>query len=214
MKCIPLLGSLALGLSLHAQSPRVPGYEMGAASLSRSPLTVEDLHRMEEAMLFSDEDVKYLRMSKPILADQTDAILDVWYGFVASKPQLLDAFVDRRTGKPDGAYLAAVRKRFGQWILDTADARYDQGWLDWQQEIGRRHARAGKNRTDHAHAAPVVPFRYLAPLVIPVVTTLKPFLAKKGASPEEVEKMQQAWLKATLLQVTLWSQPYVRKGDY
>lgn len=214
MKGILLLGSLAIGLSLTAQSPRIPGYRMGESSLPRSPLTVQDLHRMEEVMLFTDEDVKYLRMSKPILADQTDAILDVWYGFVASKPQLLDAFVDRRTGKADGAYLAAVRKRFGQWILDTADANYDQAWLDWQQEIGRRHERTGKNRTDHAHAAPFVPFRYLVPLVVPVVTTLKPFLAKKGASPEDVEKMQQAWFKATLLQATLWSQPYVRQGEY
>lgn len=214
MTRLKLLASLALGLSLQAQAPAIPGYAMGSPTLPRSPLTMSDLDKMEEVLLFTDEDRKYLRMSKPILADQTDAILDTWYGFVGSKPQLLDSFVDRRSGKADGAYLAAVRKRFGQWILDTADAHYDQAWLDWQMEIGRRHARIGKNRTDHAHAAPVVPFRYLAPLVVPVVTTLKPFLAKKGASPEDVDKMQQAWLKATLLQVTLWSEPYVKKADY
>jgi hypothetical protein len=30
----------------------------------------------------------------------------------------------------------------------------------------------------------------------------------------EVEVMHQAWVKAVLLQVILWSQPYVRDGDF
>jgi len=36
-----------------------------------------------------------------------------------------------------------VRQRFGQWILDTAAANYDQQWLDFQREIGLRHHRTG-----------------------------------------------------------------------
>lgn len=43
---------------------------------------------------------------------------------------------------------------------------------------------------------------------------LKPFLARKGNAPEEVEKMYAAWGKSCLLQVTLWSHPYVRDGDF
>jgi hypothetical protein len=43
---------------------------------------------------------------------------------------------------------------------------------------------------------------------------LKPFLADGGATPDEVEAMHQAWVKAVLLQVILWSQPYVRDGDF
>jgi uncharacterized protein YndB with AHSA1/START domain len=71
-------------------------------------------------------------------------------------------------------------QRFGQWILETARAEYDQKWLDYQHEIGLRHERAKKNRTDDAASTDVVPFRYLFPLVFPVTFTLKPFLAKKG----------------------------------
>jgi hypothetical protein len=52
-------------------------------------------------------------------------------------------------GQPGSGYLAAVRRRFGRWILDTAAADYDQ-----------------------------------------------------------------AWVKAVLLQVILWSHPYVRDGDF
>jgi len=59
-----------------------------------------------------------------------------------------------------------------------------------------------------------VPFRYLLALLFPVTFTLRPFLGKKGHSAEEVEKMYLAWLKSCLLQVTLWSYPYVKEGDY
>jgi hypothetical protein len=43
---------------------------------------------------------------------------------------------------------------------------------------------------------------------------VKTFLAKKGHSAEEVEKMHQAWFKAVVLQVALWSRPYVREEDF
>jgi protoglobin len=56
--------------------------------------------------------------------------------------------------------------------------------------------------------------RYVLALLVPITTTLKPFLAKHGASDSDVEAMQQAWVKAVLLQVILWSHPYVRDGDF
>ena len=59
-----------------------------------------------------------------------------------------------------------------------------------------------------------MPFRDLFALVFPVTFTLRPFLAKKGHSAEEVEKMYAAWVKSCLLQVTLWSHPYVKEGDF
>lgn len=108
----------------------------------------------------------------------------------------------------------AVRKRFSQWILDTADANYDQAWLDYQYEIGLRHTKIKKNKTDHVKSVPQVNFRYLPALTIPVTTTLKPFLAKKGASTADVEKMHAAWVKSVLLQTILWSYPYVRDGQF
>lgn len=87
-------------------------------------------------------------------------------------------------------------------------------WLAWQFEIGRRHHREGKNRTDSAIAAPIVEFRHLPALTIPVTTTLKPFLARGGHSAEEVEKMHAAWVKSVLMQSILWSYSYVNQGDY
>ena len=199
----------------NAQSaPAIPGYTMGQKSLAKAPYTMAELESLKKTLLFTDEDIRYLRMSKAILADQTEAILDVWYGFVASTPELVVYFKNNKTGAPDGAYLDAVRKRFGQWIADTADANYDQTWLDYQYEIGLRHTKPKKNRTDKADSVPLVNFRYLSALTIPVTTALKPFLAKKGASAADVEKMHAAWVKSVLMQTILWSYPYVRDGQF
>ncbi|MEO8247811.1 MAG: protoglobin domain-containing protein [Burkholderiales bacterium] len=194
--------------------PPIAGYDFGQKSLAKSPLTLADLESLKATMLFTDDDVSALRQSKPILADQTDAILDVWYGFVAATPQLVQFFSDPKTGKPDGAYLAAVRKRFAQWILDTADANYDQAWLDWQYEIALRHNKLKKNKTDGAASTAQINYRYIPALTIPVTTTLKPFLAKKGATQVDVDKMHAAWVKSVLLQTILWGQPYVRDGEF
>ena len=201
----------------HAQpSPQapVPGYAYGQPTLSSAPYSLADLKALQASLLFTEDDVKALRQSKAILADQTDAILDVWYGFVASTPELVHFFSNAQSGQPDGAYLEAVRKRFALWILDTADASYDQRWLDWQHEIGLRHNRAKKNQTDRAPSVEQVNFRYIPALTIPITTTLKPFLARKGATADDVEKMHAAWVKSVLMQSILWSHPYIKDGQF
>ncbi|MGB9611479.1 MAG: protoglobin domain-containing protein, partial [Bryobacteraceae bacterium] len=125
--------------------PTMAGYDYGSAALARSPVTVDDLELLKKTVLFTAEDEAALRKSKEILEPQVEQILDVWYGFVGSNPHLVAAFCDPSTGQPGTHYLEAVRKRFGQWILDTASARYDQAWLDYQHEIGLRHHRTKKN---------------------------------------------------------------------
>jgi len=192
----------------------IPGYTFGTPAVARSPVTLADFELMKKSALFGDEDVKYLRLSHDVVKDQVEAILDVWYGFVGSNPHLLASFTGKNDGKPLGDYLGGVRKRFAQWILDTAGAVYDQKWLDYQHEIGLRHHRTKKNRTDGAASTDIVPFRDLFALIFPVTFTLKPFLAKKGHSAEDVDKMYNAWVKSCLLQLTLWSHPYVKTGDF
>ena len=117
-------------------------------------------------------------------------------------------------GHVNADYLAGVRKRFGQSILDTCNRPYGQAWLNYQQEIGLRHERVKKNQTDGVNAVPIISYRYLVAFISPITATIKPFLAKKGHKAEEVEKMHQAWFKAVVLSVTLWSLPYVKEGDF
>ena len=199
----------------QAQQQKAPlGYTYGTSAIAKSPMSLEELKLLQQSLLFGEDDIKYLKMSYDILKDQTSDILDVWYGFVASTPQLVYFFGNKTTGKPDGEYLAKVRERFAMWILQTAEANYDQKWLDYQYEIGLRHYSTKKNKTDNANSVPIINYRYIPALTIPVTTTLKPFLAKKGASAEDVDKMYNAWVKSVLLQSILWGQPYMKKGEF
>jgi Protoglobin len=191
----------------------IPGYTYGTDAVARSPVSLQELELLQATLLLGEDDLAALRRSGPILAPRVEEILDVWYGFVGANPHLLAAF-SSADGQPDQRYLAAVRRRFGRWILDTARAEYDQAWLNYQHEIGLRHTRRAKNRTDGADAADHIPLRYVLALLVPITTTLRPFLDGDGATPDEVEAMHQAWVKAVLLQVILWSHPYVREGDF
>ncbi|MCS7207600.1 MAG: protoglobin domain-containing protein [Dehalococcoidia bacterium] len=191
----------------------IPGYTYGTPAVAKSPITLKEFDDLKKAVMFTEEDERYLRMAGQVLADQIEQVLDLWYGFVASHPHLVYYFTGP-DGKPLPDYLGAVRKRFGQWILDTCNRKYDQAWLDYQHEIGLRHHRTKKNQTDKVQSVPHIPLRYLIAFIYPITATIRPFLAKKGHPPEVVDKMHQAWFKSVVLQVALWSHPYAKPGDH
>jgi hypothetical protein len=130
----------------------IPGYTYGTDAVPRSPVSLEELQLLQATLLLDEDDCAALRSSADLLTPRVEDILDVWYGFVGANPHLLAAFTGP-DGQPNQQYLAAVRRRFGRWILDTARAEFDQAWLDYQYEIGVRHTRRGKNRTDGVQAA-------------------------------------------------------------
>ena len=106
-------------------------------------------------------------------------------------------------------YLAKSNLRFQQWILDTCLRPYDQQWLNYQQEIALRHTSAKKNRTDGVQSTPYVPLRDIIAFVPVMNQTIKPYLAAKGHSADDVEKMHGAWCKSLQMQIALWSKAYV-----
>lgn len=216
-----ILSALALpivALAVFAKEPQgaatIPGYTYGSKSIPRAPISLAELDLIKKSVLWGPDDEKYLKLSHGVLKPNVAELVGVWYGFVGSNDHLVAAFKDPKTGEADAAYLEAVRKRFEQWVLDTAAANYDQAWLDWQFEIARRHHRTSKNKTDQAHGSANVPFRYIPALIVPVTTTIKPFLAKGGHSSDEVDKMHAAWVKSVTIQAILWAHPYVKEGDF
>jgi hypothetical protein len=108
--------------------PWPPGssYTYGTDAVSRSPVSLQELELLQATLLAGAG-----RPRRPAPLPRPAGRLH------------------RPDGQPDSGYLAAARRRFGRWILDTAAADYDQ-----------------------------------------------------------------AWVKAFLLQVILWSHPYVRDGDF
>jgi hypothetical protein len=191
----------------------IAGYTFGTEQAAHSPLSLSDLELLKQTVLFTQEDEQFLHLAGEVLQDQIDAVLDLWYGFVASNAHLVYYFSNTNS-QPNADYLTAVRKRFAQWILDTCNRPYDQDWLNYQQEIGLRHTYAKKNQTDRVDAVPHIGLRYMIAFIYPITATIKPFLAKKGHSVDEVEKMYQAWFKSITLQVALWCSPYAKDGYF
>jgi len=196
------------------EKPNIAGYNPGDPEVAKSPINMKEWNELKLSAFFSDEDIIYLRLSHDVLADQVDELLKVWRGIVLMNPHLREYYKDTKTHEVDTAYAAAVGKRFAQWVLDTAKADYTQTWLDYQYEVGLRHHRTKKNKTDNAHTTGHIRARDLIAFSAAIVAPMRPFLAKKGHSPEEVNRMQEAWWKSMILQVTLWSQPYMKEGDF
>ncbi len=214
-----VLATLALVAGCSTSGSRPAVYDASASSGSAvnegfRAIEEAEFELLKKSVLFTEEDERYLRMSRSVLRPNLDELLDVWYGFVGSHEHLVYYFADPETSTPNADYLASVRGRFKQWVLDTAEADFDQAWLDRQLELGLRHHRLKKNETDQVDAVEHIPFRYLVALHYPITTTMKPFLARAGHSQSDVDGMYEAWRKAVLMTAILWSQPYVNPQDF
>jgi hypothetical protein len=191
--------------------PVIHGYDYGTARAARSPITGDELRLLEQTVGWTKADDDAIAMAGEVLSGQEEALVDSWRSAIGEHEHLAKWFFGP-DGKPDETYKAAVKRRFVRWVADLCRRKRDQAWLDYQEEIGRRHTPTGKNRTDGAQTPDVVPLRYLVAFTSVVATTAKEFLASKGHSPMAVERMHAAWTKAVLLTLALWSHPYTREG--
>jgi hypothetical protein len=194
-------------------STPIPGYTYGTPDAAESPLSTADLENLKISAGFTTEDEQSLRLAGEVLAGQTKQIVDHWRsGIIAGIPNLAR---HSRTpeGTPNPEYLAASNLRFQQWILDTCLRPYDQDWLNYQREIALRHTIAKKNKTDEVRSTPYVPFPDVIAFVVVMNETIKPYLAAKGHSTSEVDKMHQAWTKSMQMQLALWVGPYMESAQ-
>lgn len=189
----------------------VAGYTYGTEEAARSPVSLAELDQLKIDVMFGPEDEAALRMAGEVLSDQIEDVLNVWYGFMLAHP-FLAAYFSTPDGQLIDSYAQRVRMRFGQWILDTCNRPFDQAWLNYAEEIGERHTPTKKNLTDDAPSTPLIHLRHIIAFIVPVTLTMRPFLARKGHSPDQVEAMHQAWLKAVTMQVALWSRPFTQPG--
>ncbi len=188
---------------------QISGYTYGAAE--RSAVTLEDLENLKISVGWTEEDEHYRHAAGEVLADQTKPLVDHWRrGIIASIPNLI-----RHSRTPDGDPIPGYQEksglRFEQWILDTCFRPYDQDWLNYQQEIALRHTSRKKNTTDGVDSTPYIPLRDIIAFIAVMNATIKPYLAAKGHTESEVQKMHEAWCKSLQLQAALWAQPYANR---
>jgi hypothetical protein len=186
----------------------IHGYTYALAEVAASPISLRELEDLKVTVDFTEEAQRSLRLAGEVLADQTAQIVAHWRsGIIAGIPNLA-----RHSRTPEGdpipEYLEKSNLRFQQWILDTCLRPYDQDWLNYQHEIALRHTSAKKNLTDGVRSTPFVPLRDIVAFIPVMNETIKPYLAAKGHSSSEVERMHRAWGKSLQLQVALWARPY------
>ena len=101
---------------------QIPGHDYGADSILKSPVSLDELRQLEEAVGWTAEDAKWLRLAGETLAPQSEAMVDAWRDVIGKTPQLRASFL-RSDGAPDEAYKAAVKRRFVQWVSDRMALR-------------------------------------------------------------------------------------------
>lgn len=187
---------------------RIPGYSFGTALAARSPLTLDDLDRLKQAVGLTGDDEQTLQMAAPTLAKYADEMVTAWRAELAEHPYLA-CYSAHRDGRPNPEYSAASKPRFVQWVVDACTRPLDQAWLDYQEEIGQRHTRAKKNATDHVDSLDHIPMRYLLAFTAVVIATSRDYLSRDDYDPRDVDRMHAAFTKSVLLHVTAWTRPYV-----
>jgi len=194
-------------------SEHIHGYTYGTDEVGASPVSTKELEELKTSAGLTAEDERYLKLAGEVLVDQTAQIVQHWRsGIIASIPNLA-----RHSRSPEGEaipeYLAKSNLRFEQWILDTCLRPYDQDWLNYQQEIALRHTSVKKNKVDRVRSTPYVPLRDIIAFVAVLNETIKPYLAAKRNSAEEVDRMHAAWCKSLQLQLALWARAYALSGE-
>jgi Protoglobin len=188
-------------------SSSIPGYDYGTPKSATSPLSESDLSQLEQSAGWTADDAAVLARHADLFRAKAEAMVDSWRAVIGSQPHLAHWFV-KPDGKPDDAYKASVKRRFVQWVIDVAVRPHDRDWLNYQHEIGLRHTPAKKNVTDGAHTPPVVPFRYLLGFV-PIVLPVRSFFEDAIQDEAELKRLEEAWTKAVILHITLWSRAYI-----
>jgi Protoglobin len=191
----------------------MPGYSYGTAEVATSPVSMLDLESLKISAGFTEEDQYFLRLAGEVLTNQTRQIVEHWRSNIIARIPNLARHSRTPQGNPIPEYLAASNLRFEQWILDTCLRPYDQDWINYQQEIALRHTSSKKNKVDGVQSTPYVPLRDIIAFTAVMNETIKPYLAAKGNSVEEVGKMHRAWCKSIQMQLALWVGPYTDSGQ-
>jgi hypothetical protein len=187
---------------------QIDGYVYALPEVATSPVSMSELQELKRSVGFTLDDERYLRLAGEVLADQTNRLVDHWRSDIIGGIPNLARHSRTPQGDPIPEYSAKSGLRFEQWILDTCLRPYDQDWLNYQHEIALRHTTLKKNKTDGVQSTPYVPLRDIIAFIAVMNETIKPYLAAKGNSTEEVERMHRAWCKSIQLQVALWARPY------
>lgn len=196
---------------MNKVADEIYGYSYGSPAVAVSTITLQQLEELKASVGMTGEDEQYLRLAGQVLADQTAQVVEHWrVRIIGGIPQL-----SRHSRTPEGnaipEYTAKSNLRFRQWILDTCMRPYDQDWINYQEEITRRHTSEKKNQVDGVRSTPYVPLRDIIAFIAVMNETIRPYLGAKGHPAAEVDRMHSAWCKSLQLQAAIWARVYMEQ---
>lgn len=196
---------------MNKVAEEIYGYSYGKPEVPASAITLQQLEELKASVGMTGEDEQYLRLAGQVLADQTAQVVEQWRVRIIGRiPQL-----SRHSRTPEGnaipEYTGNSNLRFRQWILDTCMRPYDQDWINYQEEIARRHTSEKKNQVDGVRSTPYVPLRDIIAFIAVMNETIKPYLGANGHPAAEVDRMHMAWCKSLQLQAAIWARVYMEQ---
>jgi hypothetical protein len=177
--------------------PSLPGQRTLAAEQSLLPCSADQVESLKQVLLLSREDERALQRVLDILDGKAEDYLNALLGLMAAHPDLR-MLLRRAQGKPEDDR-EVVYRHFRQWLTDTCRCVPNPCYFSEPQ----------------AGAEPpgsLPPLRYLLALSYPLSMTARLFLAEAARDTGELEHLQQALLKALLLQTAVLSRRYVEPG--
>ena len=104
----------------------IAGYGFGSAEGAQSPLSMEDLLHVEQAVGWTNEDEHRLRKHAELFRSQAEQMVDSWRAVIAR--QRAPFAVVRRPGWQAGRRIqGAGEAPLCQWVVDVATRPHDRG---------------------------------------------------------------------------------------
>lgn len=203
-------------MSEHTRPGRqeIAAYDDGRSVVAHSPVTLDELHEIEQTIGWSGMDTETLRRHEAIFVRSAERMVDKWRSVVGSQPHLAKCFFGP-DGMRDDEHRAKVKPRFVQWEVDLAQWPHDQARLNYQEEIGLRHLLAKKSKADERSSLlPPRSFHSASCLHSSLSSPSQrgnSFLKEESAA-RSWSGLKNAWIKAVHLYVTLWTRPYTQEG--
>src|SRR5579872_1274522 len=81
----------------HPQAAPIPGYDYGQPQTAHSPVSLQELHRIEAAAGWSAEDARVLQAHRDVFEKRAEDMVNTWRAVIGAQPHLAQWFFS-----PDG----------------------------------------------------------------------------------------------------------------
>lgn len=163
------------------------------------------MRRMMEFVGLTDDDVKLVRDSGPILAEHADELTEAIYRHFLEFPETRAFFLDEATGEVDLDRIERRRHSLTRWLRNSIEFRVDEDLPVFLLAIGIVHSHPAAHR-EHLGS---IPMRFMIGTMSLAQTAVSRLLKEEVADQETAWRTAEAWNKLLMVQLDLLVAGYV-----